>query len=344
MLFCRDRLLTWQAPLDSQAYHGNSEKDAQEDVNKLSSAPGERGQTGENNDLERGPVKEGEYIDDAIPTELPDGLVDAKKAKGCSLVQWDNLDDQELATNWSSIYRWYVTMMVCVMTVTSTIVSSAPSQLLTQLSEHYQVSEEVIKVAVFVFLAGYIFGPIFWGPLSELYGTRLMLFLSGIGATVFNVVCAHSPNIGSLIVFRFLAGVFGSCPLAIGGGVMVNIWHKEIMGIGMAVFASAPMAGPALGPLVAGWISISGTTFQWVFWSMAMFSGVITFIVTVTVLETNPGVNLVKKAKRLRKQTGNDRLKAPFEVRKIDIKELATNRLITPVLMLMVCKCLAPVC
>lgn len=311
-------------------------------MNKLSSAPGDRDQMGEVDDPERGPIKDGEYIDDAIPSELPEGLVDINKAKGCSLVQWDYMDDPELATNWSNAYRWYVTMLVGVMTITSTAISSAPSQLVPQMSEHFHVSEEVIKLSVFIFLAGYIFGPVFWGPLSELYGTRPMLFVSGIGATVFNVACAHSPNIGAMIAFRFLTGVFGSCPLAIGGGVIVNIWHKEFMGIGMSIFASAPMAGPALGPLIAGWISISGTTFQWVFWSMAIFAGVVTLIMVVTVLETNPGVNLVKKAKRLRKQTGNDRLKAPFEVRKIDFKDLATNRLITPILMLMVCKRIVP--
>lgn len=287
-------------------------------------------------DIESGPRNVDEFVTELMPTQSRTRKRDVEKLDGDILVEWDGIDDRERAMNWPGWYRSYITVLVGLLTITSTFASSAPSQLLANISERYHVSEEVSKVAVFVFLAGYIFGPTFWAPLSEIYGVYPLFVLNGLGAAVFNIACAHSPNIGGLIIFRILSGMFGSCPLALGAGVIAFIWRQERVGIGMSFFASAPMAGPAMGPLIGGWIAQSGTTYQWIFWALGIFSGAVAILTAFTMKESNPDVTLAKKARRLRQYTGNPRFKAPIEVRKINLKEIATQRLLTPLLMLFV--------
>lgn len=296
----------------------------------------QRDQGQNENDMERGPILDGEFVTDPPLTELPAGEVDPEKAAGDIMVEWDGIDDQENAYNWSTLYRYYITLLVGILTFCSAFASSSPSLLVPRIMERYHVSEEAGKIPIFMFLVGYMSGPMLWGPLSELYGVMPMIWTSGLGLAASNVACAHAPNLGGLICLRILAGMFGSCPLTIGGGIMAHIWRKQQLGVGMCVFGAMPMSGPSLGPLVGGCIDQSGVTYQWIFWAMGIFTGALTFLMGLTMKETNPGINLVKKAKRLRKETGNNRYKAPFEVRHINLKELASQRLVIPLHMLMV--------
>lgn len=68
--------------------------------------------------------------------------------------------------------------------------------------------------------AGYMVGPLVWGPLSERYGRKKILAISFVPYTLFQMACALAPNIGSLIVFRFLGGISASSPLSISGAYL----------------------------------------------------------------------------------------------------------------------------
>jgi MFS family permease len=56
----------------------------------------------------------------------------------------------------------------------------------------------------------------------------------------FQIGCALSPNIGALIVFRFLGGCFAASPLTNSGGVIADMWDAERRGDAMAIFALMP--------------------------------------------------------------------------------------------------------
>lgn len=100
-----------------------------------------------------------------------------------------------------------------------------------------------------VFILGYAFGPIIIAPLSELYGRVIIYQSSGLLFLIFNVACAVANSLGSLIAYRFLAGVVASCPLTIGGGSIADLFRKEKRGTAMSAWLIGPIFGPALGPL-----------------------------------------------------------------------------------------------
>ena len=102
-------------------------------------------------------------------------------------------------------------------------------------------------------------GPLLWGPLSESYGRRPIFIISFIVYTGFQVGCALSKNTASILIFRFLGGCFAAAPLTNSGGVLADIWDTDHRGQAMSIFSLAPFAGPSIGPIVAGFISVSGT-------------------------------------------------------------------------------------
>lgn len=101
------------------------------------------------------------------------------------------------------------------------------------------------------------------------------------------------------------------------------------------IFALAPFAGPSIGPIVSGFITVGEVVschyfdimnevsdinnqadiwyqeWRWVFWILTIFAGICFLIIVFFVPETYAPAILMEKAKRLRKETGDDRWYAP---------------------------------
>lgn len=176
--------------------------------------------------------------------------------------------------NWGIKYRWFLTTLAGLLVLNSTFASSAPSGVVTDMQAYFGFSREVgiltIAVRPFtnyrspmliiqLFVAGYMLGPLLWGPLSEIFGRRPIFIITFIAYIGFQVGCALSKNTASILVFRFLGGTFAAAPLTNSGALIADIWDGDHRGKAMSIFALAPFAGPAFGPIVAGYISVSGT-------------------------------------------------------------------------------------
>lgn len=97
---------------------------------------------------------------------------------------------------------------------------------------------------------------------------------------------ALAPNTAALLVFRFLGGTFAACPLANSGAVVADIWDAGTRGKAMAIFALAPFAGPAIGPIVGGYMQVAGVGWRWLFWVLTIFTGVCWVLIYFTLPET----------------------------------------------------------
>lgn len=73
-------------------------------------------------------------------------------------------------------------------------------------------------------LSGFGVGPLFWAPISELYGRQFAFAASYPIFTIFNLDTALSHNTVALLVTRFFAGVFGSSPLTNAGAQVGDMW------------------------------------------------------------------------------------------------------------------------
>ena len=124
---------------------------------------------------------------------------------------------------------------------------------------YFGFSQEVAILTISLFVAGYCVGPLIWGPLSEAYGRRPVFIGTFIVYTGFQVGCALSKNTASILVFRFLGGCFAAAPLTNSGALLADIWDTDHRGQAMSIFSLAPFAGPSIGPIVSGFISVSGT-------------------------------------------------------------------------------------
>ena len=130
-------------------------------------------------------------------------------------------------------------------------------------------NSDLEALSVSIFVLGYAFGPLIHAPMSELYG-RVILYHINSGLFVLaNVACALSNGLPMLIIFRLVAGLVGSCPLAIAPGSVVDMFQQNERGKAMAFWNLPVLIGPALGPLAGSYLSASAN-WRWNFWFLVI--------------------------------------------------------------------------
>ncbi|KAH7929149.1 MFS general substrate transporter [Leucogyrophana mollusca] len=216
------------------------------------------------------------------------------------LITWDGQDDPANPQNWPIWRKCMVTGICCLLSMNVTFASSAPSAAYGAIANEFEVSSEVTYLLVSVCMAGYVFGPLLWGPGSEVYGRRPVFIVAMSMYTVLHLGQSLAQNITTLLVTRFFGSIFAVAPLTSCGGVIADIWGPAQRGVATSVFMHSVFIGPTtLGPIVGGFV-VESLGWRWVFWVMLIYAGACTIVVFVMLPETFAPILLREKARRLR--------------------------------------------
>jgi multidrug resistance protein len=204
------------------------------------------------------------------------------------------------------------------------------------IAKQFNVSDEVTILITSLFLFGYMLGPILWSGSSENYGRRPIIVLTLFCSTVCILGQSLGKNATTILVTRFLGGLFASAPLTIGGGCLVDLWDAVSRGSIMAIFTAAVFIGPIIGPIVGAFIVPSYLGWRWIFW-LLMITSCTSFLIALFFLpETYHPVLLQKKAQRFRKADPitNANKYAAFDRQDKSIRSILNRTLFRPFHML----------
>ncbi|KAM0342228.1 hypothetical protein ACHAPU_009633 [Fusarium lateritium] len=211
--------------------------------------------------------------------------------------------DPRNALNFSQSKKWFITILQAIATLAVAFASTAYSGGLTSILMEFRVSTEVVILGISMFVLGFAIGPLFWAPLSELYGRQIPFFFSYMALTAFNAGAAGAPTMAALIVLRFFAGAFGSSPLTNAGGIIADMFEARERGLATALFAMAPFLGPTIGPIAGGFLG-EHEGWRWVEGMMAIFTGIVWIVNSLVIPETYAPYLLRHRAAALSKRTG----------------------------------------
>ncbi|KAF3401926.1 Efflux pump vrtL [Penicillium rolfsii] len=274
-------------------------------------------------DLERGQQPASEL-------EQTRTLKSTKSRHGGKLVTWDGPDDPDNPKNWPMRKKWAATITVSLFTFISPVSSSMVAPALSTIAAQFNVTDQIIsQLMLSIFVLAYAVGPLFLGPLSEIYGRTIVLQLANLFFLVFNIGCGVAQTKTQLIVCRFFAGLGGSAPLAVGGGVLSDCFKPEERGKSIAIYSLAPLLGPALGPIAGGFIA-ENTSWRWVFYSVSIADGLIQLMGLFFLRETYGPRILRDRAKRIRKETGDSTWQTEAEMQKKTLAQVLRTSLIRP--------------
>lgn len=157
--------------------------------------------------------------------------------------------------------------------IRSTIGSGSSTSAAKGIAQEFKVSDEVTTLLLSIFVLGLAIGPLILAPLSERFGRRPVYAVGWSVLFIFQLPAALAPNIGTLIVVRFIAGLGGSCTLANAGGTISDLWSRNTNGYPMAMYGVSRISGVPFALVVTGYIDFK---FGWrsVFWAnMGIFGG-----------------------------------------------------------------------
>ncbi|KAF4971449.1 hypothetical protein FZEAL_9848 [Fusarium zealandicum] len=212
-------------------------------------------------------------------------------------------NDPRNAMNFSQSKKWLITILQAIATLAVAFVSTAYSGGVSEIIKEFGVSTEVVILGISMFVLGFAIGPLFWAPLSELYGRQIPFFISYLALTAFSAGAAGAPTMAALIVLRFFAGAFGSSPLTNAGGVIADMFDARERGLATALFAMAPFLGPTIGPIAGGFLGES-EGWRWVEGMMAIFTGIVWIVNCLVIPETYAPYLLRRRATVLSEKTG----------------------------------------
>ena len=213
--------------------------------------------------------------------------------------------------------------------------SSIFSAAIRPVSAHFHVGTEVGELGVSLYVLGFATGPILWAPLSELRGRKLPLVLSMLGFSIFSIGSAVGKDLQTVLICRFWAGVFSSCPLAVVAAVFSDMFNNRTRGLAITVFAMLVFAGPLMAPFIGGFIVINPHMgWRWTEYLVALFGFLALGLNVIFLEESYPPVVLVQKAAELRRRTANWGIHAKQEEIEVDLRELVTKNFSRPLRLL----------
>jgi DHA1 family multidrug resistance protein-like MFS transporter len=261
--------------------------------------------------------------------------------------------------NWSWRRKAYVLFAINLYTFTVYMASSIYTPAAPELRRIYGISAVTAALGLGLYIIGYGLGPLLFGPPSEIaavgrnpvYVVTLSLFI------LLSVPTALTDNIAGFMVLRFLTGFFGSPALANGGGSIGDITAPLMLPYALYLWAFFPLAGPALGPMIAGY-SVAAENWDWAMWEILWLSGLVLVsivrvpavylfafgpFVTLHILtgcliyqlllpETSSPNILYRRAVRLRNLTKNTKYRSRSEIaqRDLSVATIASNSLLIP--------------
>lgn len=151
---------------------------------------------------------------------------------------------------------------------------------------------------------------------------------------IFQIPCALAPNYATMVIFRFFAGF--CCAVTFNSvGIISDMWTEEYQSWPVNAFAFAAEMGAEVGPIIGGYIEVS-IGWRWIFGIAGIVTAFLLAIFVAFVPETRAGVILKRRAKRLRKETGEQQWHSQHEVvlQERSFYEVLQNCLLRPVYML----------
>ncbi|KIY69130.1 MFS general substrate transporter [Cylindrobasidium torrendii FP15055 ss-10] len=235
--------------------------------------------------------------------------VQASTYDDTNLIGWMGDDDQDNPQNWSTKKRAFVAFSICLMTFTMYIGSAIYTPAIPGVVEEFGVSVTYATLGLTLYAIGYGIGPMFLTPLQEVaeYGRNAVYIPTFILFILCQIPVFTTKDVKTIMAFRFLTGFFGSPALAVGGASMGDIFPGRQVPYVIGIWSISAFAGPMTGPVVGGFAA-QAEGWRWTLYELLWISGFTLMFLSLFLPETYGPTILLKRAKRLRKLTGNTQL------------------------------------
>jgi len=132
-----------------------------------------------------------------------------------SQVTWDGPDDPNNPYNWSTRWKWAVTLLTSLGGLVTLMLGSMMAPALSTIGEDLSIGDAEAQLTLSIFVLAFAFGPLILAPLTEVFGRRPVWILASLWYLLWNTVCGFAHKKSLMITARFLAGLGASGEFAV---------------------------------------------------------------------------------------------------------------------------------
>ncbi|KAF4966071.1 hypothetical protein FSARC_6197 [Fusarium sarcochroum] len=228
-------------------------------------------------------------------------------------VGWENGDNDPLCPrSYNKTRKWIIVFIVSFASFCVTCASSIYTSTYAQMEAEFGNVRLVSILGLSLFVLGIALGPMLMSPMSEFYGRRPIYLVAWSMYLIWIIPQAVAKNIATILVGRFFDGFSGSAFLAVSGGTVGDLFAIDELQAPMLMFSIAPFIGPSIGPLIGGLINYNAH-WRWTYYILLIWAFGLWLAIVLVVPETYHPILIRNKARQIRKETGDERWKAPAE-------------------------------
>ena len=108
---------------------------------------------------------------------------------------------------------------------------------------HIGVTPAALTTALFVF--GFASGPVIYGPLSELFGRKIIMVISSFVCVLF-ICCCHSQRYSDNYDMSVFSGFVGSATFVVSPAIFSDLFLTKQRGTAISTFAGVLLVVPCL--------------------------------------------------------------------------------------------------
>ncbi len=143
-------------------------------------------------------------------------------------------------------------LMISIMaSVDMTIVSVA----LPYMAGNLSASPDEITWVVTMFTCGQALVIGVTGHLSRLLGRKRLAIIVVIGFVASSMACGLAESLTQIVIFRFIQGIFSGPLIPLSQSMLVDAYPPEERNKALSIWAMGVLGGPALGPIIGGWLA-----------------------------------------------------------------------------------------
>ena len=170
-------------------------------------------------------------------------------------------DDNEV---FEQTHVWMVSLTVMMASIMSAIDTTIVNVALPYMRGNLGASiEEISWVSTGYILSSVVMMPIM-GFLTARFGRRNFFIFCVALFTVTSMLCGLAWNLESLIFFRIVQGIGGGILLPISQAILRETFPPKQQGLAMGLYGMGVVIGPAVGPLIGGWLT-DNYSWPWIF-------------------------------------------------------------------------------
>jgi MFS transporter, DHA2 family, multidrug resistance protein len=141
----------------------------------------------------------------------------------------------------------------------------------------------------YIVAAAIMTAPVGW--VANRFGRKRIFIICSAGFTIASVLCGLAQDIGQMVLFRLMQGVFGAALVPLSQAVMLDSYTLQERAKAMSIWGMGVMMGPIMGPSLGAWLTET-YSWHWVFFVNLPF-GVFTVLGLVVFMdETKKNMNL----------------------------------------------------